>query len=523
MTIINGRVSPDDQATHLAALLADAKEYFGEDLEDGDESIAEAIYSPVAILFAEFEQELANVLDSAQIDHAEGAALDFLTASKGVARTQAVSATGTARFSRATAATKDYPIPAGTIIQTTGTTPTKYTTDASAVLDGPETSTDVTTYSETSGTFVSQTAFSLDVTNRNTIDVQADIRTTDEVTPITASLEIADATNATILHSGSTTSGTFVTSGPTTYDVSGLSGTISIEYRLKSSDGVTAVELTNADAVLGGELRVDVAVTASVAGVNGNVGANTLTVMPSAPSGVESVTNPAATSGGAEEETDDELRTRAKVQLSEGSASTPDSIITAIQNLTDVKSVSAFWNDQASTDADGMPPHSGEVVVQGGNGQEIAQTIMNKKAWGDTFTSGIHGTTEGPYTVTLVNDQTHELSISRPTEVKVYVDATLTTDSTYEGNNAVFDAIVTYIGGLLSTGSTTGGLGVGDDVLIGEVEAAIRGVGGVYDVTNIAIDTTASPTATTNITITDGSVATSDATDGSLTLTTNAL
>ncbi|MFC6953789.1 baseplate J/gp47 family protein [Halorubellus litoreus] len=375
-------------------------------MQDGDESIIRAVYEPVAVRFAEIQNDLGLVLDSAQLDHAEGLALDFLTALIGVRRQDAVVATGSARFSRGAAAGVDYTIPKGTTVQTDSDTPVRFVTTTSATL-------------------------------------------------------------------------------------------------------------------LSGNTEVDVAIKAVEGGVLGNVGANTLVVMPSAPSGIEAVTNPAETTGGVDEEADDELRARAEEQLSEGSAATPNSIITAIQNISGVKDVTYFGNNQDVTDADGLPPHSGEFVVQGGDGQTIAQKIADKKAWGDTLASGVHGSSDGPFTVTYINGQTDEFSISRPTEVQIYVDMDIEVTDEFAGTDSVRDAIVAYTGGLMSTGSTIeGDIGVGDDVIFGEIQYAIRSVDGVYDITALTVDTVDPPTGTANLAIGDGSVATADSNDDSITLTT---
>jgi hypothetical protein len=45
-------------------------------------------------------------------------------------------------------------------------------------------------------------------------------------------------------------------------------------------------------------------------------------------------------------------------------------------------------------------------------------------------------------------------------------------------------------------------------------------VDGVHDITNLEVDTDSTPTATSNISITDSEVATADATDSSLDIST---
>lgn len=408
MTIVDGEFVEDSEANILEAMVADAKEYWGSDLADGQESFVRALYAPVARRFNQAQQDIGLVLESAQIDHAEGRALDYLTALIGVNRQPSRKATGSARFMRDSASsTHDYTIPRGTIVQTEGTDPIRFETTESATL-------------------------AVDTTH--------------------------------------------------------------VEVPIKERDG----------------------------GIRGNVGANTLRVMPSPPSGIDAVTNPEATDGGRDEETDPELRERAKKQLSAGSRASPDALISAVQLIEGVKSVSIFINDTDTTDADGLPPHSFEMVIEGGDGETIAEVIGETMAAGTTCYSGAFGTTEGPYDVPLVNGQSIQIPISRPDTTQVYVSATLVTDDEYEGDEAVQNSIINYIGGVLTTGSTVSGeLGVSEDVIIGEIEYAIRSVQGVYDVTDLTIALDVAPTSsdTTNLTIADNQVATADANDGSITIT----
>lgn len=68
---------------------------------------------------------------------------------------------------------------------------------------------------------------------------------------------------------------------------------------------------TTADAVLtAGSLWVDVPAQAVEAGSGGNAAPNTVTVLSACPVGITACTNSAAFTGGAEEESDDDLRTR---------------------------------------------------------------------------------------------------------------------------------------------------------------------------------------------------------------------
>ncbi|SEL17182.1 baseplate J/gp47 family protein [Haloferax larsenii] len=401
-----GRFDPDTKEIILDAMMADAKERFGSDLNDNELAVIRTFYDPIAERLAEAQIDLAALLDSAQLAHASGAALDKLVEQIGVSRKPATKATGTARFSRTEAAGVDYDIPEGTVVQTEGIDPIEFETTVKSTLPA-------------------------------------------------------------------------------------------------------------------GQTQVDVPIKAVKGGSNANLGPNTLTELQSFPTGIEAVTNPSATSGGSDEETDDELRERAKNELGEGSRASATALIRGLKRVDGVKSVSIFINDTPNTDGDGRDPHSFELVVEGGNSQDIADKIIELKAAGDGTVGGFAGS-EVTQNANLPNGQTHSVSWSEPTEIQVYVDMTLSTTGDYEGDSEVRDSIVRYVGGILSSGNEApGNLNGGDDVLYGEIEFAIRSVEGVYDVTDLKVGTSPSPSGTSNISVNAQEVATSDATDGSLTITTN--
>lgn len=285
------------------------------------------------------------------------------------------------------------------------------------------------------------------------------------------------------------------------------------------SNSPTRFETTDSVTLASGTRSVSAPVEAVEAGLDGNVGSNTVTVMPDAPNGVTSVTNDQAVDGGSARETDDELRARAKAELAEGSRASAPALVSSVQGVDGVSDVSIFIND-GNTDQIGSSDKGFEIVAAGGDAAVIAQTIMDTKAAGDTSFGGYNGTGVSEQT-DLGNGQTLPIDFSRPQTIQIYVDMSLDTTDEYAGDDEVMDNIVNYIGGLLSTGNDATGLGAGDDVLIGEVEYFIRDTPGVFDVTDLAIGTSSSPTGTSNIAIANSEVAVADATDGSITITQN--
>jgi uncharacterized phage protein gp47/JayE len=395
----NGIYLSDSQEQVLDAMVADAKEYFGKDLKDDQLATIRLFYAPIAIQFAEVQDDIGLVLQSAQVENAVDEQLDLLTALIGVSRDPATFASGSVTFSRDNSASVDYTIPSGTVVQTDANDATKFETTETVVLS---------------------------------------------------------------------------------------QGTTSESAPIESAES----------------------------GVDTNAGSNTVTVLASPPAGIESVTNPAEVTGGTDEETDESLRSRAQEELSTGSRASAKALIYGATALDGVKSVSIFINDTSSdnTESGGLPDHSFELVVQGGNQQEIAQMILDTKAVGDTSHAGANGNSVTA-TADLPNGQTHDISYSVPNEIAIFVDVDLKKTDEYAGDDAIRDSIIDYIGGITTGGNeATGNLLVGEDVLYGRVEYAVRDVAGVYDINSLTVGTADNPTGTSDITISDSDVATTDGT-----------
>lgn len=82
-------------------------------------------------------------------------------------------------------------------------------------------------------------------------------------------------------------------------------------------------------------------------------------------------------------ETDTEFRKSYAIKIFSRSLRMLDSIKSAIlQNVQGVRSVEAFENDSNEIDSAGRPPHSIEIIVDGGADQEIAEQILSQKAGG---------------------------------------------------------------------------------------------------------------------------------------------
>ena len=176
---------------------------------------------------------------------------------------------------------------------------------------------------------------------------------------------------------------------------------------------------------------------------------NTITQIITPTLGWQSVTNPDAATEGNPVETDAQLRRRQSQSVALPSRSVTEGIIAGIEALTGVVGINWDDNDTDETDSNGVPAHSIAVVVDGGDAQEIAQTILLKKGPG----CGTYGDTT--IAVTDSYGRTNNISFSRPDLVQVKVQVTIQPLSGYETDigNQIQQAVTDYINGLGIGGS----------------------------------------------------------------------
>ena len=134
-------------------------------------------------------------------------------------------------------------------------------------------------------------------------------------------------------------------------------------------------------------------------------------------------------------------------------------------------------------DPAGLPPHSIRVMVEGGDNDTIAQALLDTVAGGIRTYGDEFGTAE-----LESNGQIFTRHFARPTRILITVNATIASDDTYIGDEAVETAIIDYIGGTDSDGAIHGGLNVGEDVIFYEVVAVIMSVTGVTNVSSITVN-----------------------------------
>lgn len=223
--------------------------------------------------------------------------------------------------------------------------------------------------------------------------------------------------------------------------------------------------------------------------------AGTLTEITNAVSGWDEVTNLVDAVLGRVQEKDPPFRARRTAALSGLGNATIDAVRGALLNVANVTFVEVFEND-TDVDVGTRTPHTLEAVVIGGADQDIWDSILANKAGG----IGTVGAESGTSVDSSGNN--HTINFSRPTEIEIYLDLTLTTDSDYPSGG---DALVEQA--ILDWSET---LSMGDDVIVYPyLVGAIIGVPGITDVV-VDIGTSASPSGDANIVIAETEIAVFD-------------
>lgn len=110
---------------------------------------------------------------------------------------------------------------------------------------------------------------------------------------------------------------------------------------------------------------------------------NIVTKMVNNITGFRAVTNILEPTYGRKRETDIELRQSYIVKSALRSNTMIQSIVAELlNNIKDVESASGYENDLDVVNERGMPPHSVEIIVEGGDNTEIAKAILRRKAGG---------------------------------------------------------------------------------------------------------------------------------------------
>ncbi len=145
--------------------------------------------------------------------------------------------------------------------------------------------------------------------------------------------------------------------------------------------------------------------------------------------GLQEVTNVGSYIAGRLEETDVEFRKSYVDKIFNRSSAMLESVRSAIlENVQGVRSVAAYENDTNEYDSMGRPPHSIEIVVDGGDRNEIAQRIFEKKCGGIST----YCTEENGEEVVLKGVYGEDITIrfNRPSELYIWFQIGVTLSST---------------------------------------------------------------------------------------------
>ena len=209
--------------------------------------------------------------------------------------------------------------------------------------------------------------------------------------------------------------------------------------------------------------------TGAIVGVSGDINLISTPV-----GGWTSVINVLDAALGNDVQTDASLRVARIAQLSAPGIGTPNAIRAAVLGVSGVTTCTVFPNNTDVVDANGQSPHSVQALVQGGADQDIENVLFGQVVAGIAF----FGTTTGSVVDSQGNSQT--VKFSRPAQILIYADVTLTYDTTkYAGDAAVKAAIATYGAAQLP----------GKDAVASGVVGATFGAAGVLDASQVLIYT----------------------------------
>lgn len=194
---------------------------------------------------------------------------------------------------------------------------------------------------------------------------------------------------------------------------------------------------------------------------------------------------------------DAELRVLRELELAQPGTSPADSIAAALLGVAGVTSATVFVNNTDATNGDGMPPHSVEAMVRGGDDQDIWDTLLANVAAG----IATHGTEVGTSTDSQGTD--HTMKFTRADEIEIYVVLTLTKDpDEYPADgDALVKTAITEFGANQSTGK---------DAVAWSIGAQAIKVPGVLEVTSCFIGTAPAPGTSATVAISTRQLATYD-------------
>lgn len=214
--------------------------------------------------------------------------------------------------------------------------------------------------------------------------------------------------------------------------------------------------------------------SAVIPGPDGNTLENSISIITNPKLGIRAVTNTRPFEGGRNTETDAEFRERYYLSVDFAGGVNIDAIVAEIyENVEAVIAVTGEENDTDVENANGLPPHSIEIVAYGGLDEDIATAIFRRKAAGiQAFGNTVVGVVDA-------SGVSHDIGFSRPTPVNIWIKVfNLVTSSVFplDGVEQIKKSLVSYIGA-----NTRGGLNIGQSVICVTLPTEVLKVPGVVD------------------------------------------
>jgi uncharacterized phage protein gp47/JayE len=208
--------------------------------------------------------------------------------------------------------------------------------------------------------------------------------------------------------------------------------------------------------------------------------------------GWASVNNPSDAVPGNPVETDAALRNRQTISVAVPSQTIFEGIVGGVANLDGVGRIKGYENDEDTPDANGIPGHTIAIIVEGGDAQEIAEEIAERKTPG----TGTFGSIE----TTIIDSvgSTHIIRFSRPVAIDIEVEMEIDPMVGYSASILPFikAAIADFINALeigeslvfskLYVPANLSNSALGETYNITSLE--IKKTGGVFGSSDIAID-----------------------------------
>lgn len=214
---------------------------------------------------------------------------------------------------------------------------------------------------------------------------------------------------------------------------------------------------------------------------------NTLNQIKSPIYGWSSATNSEPMVVGKVRETDQQLRLRRRGSFGKNNRNMTEALWAALSDLEGVIEVAVLENPSSVTDIRGLPPHSIHTVVLGGDANQIAQTIWQKKT-GGTVLAGMN--------TVYINDamggtQAIKYSVPVSVPVRIKVNVTPRVGWSYKTASQIRDVLYEYI-------NTT--RRVGEEIVSSSLYSPLNEIGG-FSINRVYLAKQGEPFAEQSLTV----------------------